>query len=60
MVASTILRAGHLAVAGVKVTAVAEREAVGRVGAEKVGRRRLHQRDVHVVRRVDQLAVDRL
>ena len=36
MVARAVVWAGHLAVAGVEVTAVTESEAVGLVGTEKI------------------------
>ena len=62
MVAGAVVGACHLAVAGVKVAAVADRVAVHRVRAEKVRGARIHKRNVDIVRlvRVRQPAVDRL
>ena len=44
MVAGAVVRAGHLAVARVKVAAVAQREAGPGVGAQELGRRRVDER----------------
>ena len=44
MVTRAVGRARHLAVTGVKVAAVAQREAVRPVRAQEVGRRRLDER----------------
>ena len=49
MVAGAVVRAGHLAVARVKVAAVAQREAVPLVVAEEVCGLGLYQWDVGVV-----------
>ena len=49
VVAGAVVRAGHLAVAGVKVAAVAQREAVGLVVAEEVRGLGLYQWDIGVV-----------
>ena len=61
MVASAVVWAAHLAVAGVKVAALAEGEAVRLVRAEELLVARLHQGDEGGrVQVVDQLAVDGL
>ena len=60
MVAGAVVRAGHLAVAGVKVAAVAEGKAVGCVGAEELGGARLHQGYVGILVGVHQPTVDGL
>ena len=61
MVASAVVWAAHLAVAGVKVAALAEGEAVRLVGAEELLIARLDQGDEGGrVQVVDQLAVDGL
>lgn len=62
VVARAVGGARHLAVAGVEVAAVAQREAVRLVGAQEIGRRRLHQRHVGPLRpaAVQQTAIDAL
>ena len=61
MVASAVVRAAHLAVAGIEVATLAEGEAVRLVWAEELFVARLHQGDEGGgVQVVDQLAVDGL
>ena len=60
MEAAAAIRASHLAVTGVKLAALAEREAVCLVGAEELIIPGVHQRDEGLLGGVDQAAVDAL
>ena len=61
MVAGAVVRAGHLAVAGVEVAALAESEAVRLVGAQELLVARLDERhEGGRVEVVDEAAVDGL